>query len=161
MNENTTKRREWVKNVAIVFLSVMLVLTFFSNTIMNYSLPEVSTQNAMSASITAKIRGTGTVEASEPYEVVIQESRVIASVAVKQGALVEKGDVLFVLENVESVELKEAIKQLEALQQSYETAILNAASSLELVQDVESGKITRQTEEVMEPTNNTVNTETT
>ncbi|MBP3700397.1 MAG: HlyD family efflux transporter periplasmic adaptor subunit [Lachnospiraceae bacterium] len=142
MNENTTKRREWVKNVAIVFLSVMLVLTFFSNTIMNYSLPEVSTQNAMSASITAKIRGTGTVEASEPYEVVIQESRVIASVAVKQGALVEKGDVLFVLENVESVELKEAIKQLEALQQSYETAILNAASSLELVQDVESGKIT-------------------
>ena len=45
MNEKETKKkREWVKNAAIVFLSIMLVLTFFSNTIMNYSLPEVATQ---------------------------------------------------------------------------------------------------------------------
>lgn len=39
MNENTKKRREWIKNAAIVFLVIMLILTFFSNTIMNYSLP--------------------------------------------------------------------------------------------------------------------------
>ena len=39
MNENVSKRRDWIKNVAIIFLAVMLVLTFFSNTIMNYSLP--------------------------------------------------------------------------------------------------------------------------
>ena len=45
MNENSgKKRREWVKNAAIIFLSVMLVLTFFSNTFMNYSLPEVAAQ---------------------------------------------------------------------------------------------------------------------
>ena len=43
MNE-TPKNREWVKNAAIVFLAVLLVLTFFSNTIMNRSLPEVATQ---------------------------------------------------------------------------------------------------------------------
>ena len=61
MNENTTKRREWVKNAAIIFLSVLLVLTFFSNTIMNYSLPEVATQYVQSSSITAKVRGTGTI----------------------------------------------------------------------------------------------------
>lgn len=42
MNENTKKRREWIKNAAIVFLVIMLILTFFSNTIMNYSLPEVA-----------------------------------------------------------------------------------------------------------------------
>ena len=41
--EKKSNRKEWVKNVAIIFLSVMLVLTFFSNTIMNYSLPEVAT----------------------------------------------------------------------------------------------------------------------
>ena len=34
MNENGKNKREWVKNAAIVFLAVMLVLTFFSNTIM-------------------------------------------------------------------------------------------------------------------------------
>ena len=33
-----------MKTVAIIFLSIMLVLTFFSNTIMNYSLPQVATQ---------------------------------------------------------------------------------------------------------------------
>ena len=37
MNENEgRKRREWIKNAAIIFLVIMLVLTFFSNTIMNY-----------------------------------------------------------------------------------------------------------------------------
>ena len=37
--ETNVKKREWVKTVAIIFLAVMLVLTFFSNTIMNHSLP--------------------------------------------------------------------------------------------------------------------------
>ena len=56
MNENVSKRRDWIKNVAIIFLTVMLVLTFFSNTIMNYSLPEVATQYVQRGTITAKIR---------------------------------------------------------------------------------------------------------
>ena len=73
MNENTKKRREWIKNAAIVFLVIMLILTFFSNTIMNYSLPEVATQTVTSGSITAKIRGTGNVEAGEPYNVSIKK----------------------------------------------------------------------------------------
>ena len=44
MIEEKVKKRGWIKNVAIIFLSVLLVLTFFSNTIMNHSLPEVSAQ---------------------------------------------------------------------------------------------------------------------
>ena len=140
MNENTTKRREWIKNAAIVFLAVLLVLTFFSNTIMNYSLPEVATQTVTSQSITAKVRGTGTVEASDPYNVTLNQSRVIASVAVKQGDTVEKGDVLFYLEDAESTELKEAQAQLDTLRTNYEKAILAADSSSSIVEDVESGK---------------------
>ena len=31
-----SSRKDWIKNLAIIFLSIMLVLTFFSNTIMNY-----------------------------------------------------------------------------------------------------------------------------
>ncbi len=41
MAEEKKFKRGWVKNVAIIFLAVLLVLTFFSNTIMNRSLPEV------------------------------------------------------------------------------------------------------------------------
>ena len=42
--EFKTANREWVKNAAIIFLAVLLVLTFFSNTIMNRSLVEVATE---------------------------------------------------------------------------------------------------------------------
>ena len=53
---NGTSRRAWVKNVAIIFLIVLLLLTFFSNTILNYSLPEVSVQYASYDSITNAIK---------------------------------------------------------------------------------------------------------
>ena len=142
MNEETKmKRKDWIKNVAIVFLSIMLVLTFFSNTIMNYSLPEVATAMIEPGSITAKIRGTGTLTSDDPYKVSIQESRVIASVAVKAGDIVEKDQVLFYLEDKESAELEAAQKELDELILSYTTAILNGEISNQSFQNIQSGNI--------------------
>ena len=40
--EHKEINRGWVKNAAIIFLAVLLVLTFFSNTIMNRTLPEAA-----------------------------------------------------------------------------------------------------------------------
>ena len=34
--ESKKLNRDWVKNAAIIFLAVLLVLTFFSNTILNH-----------------------------------------------------------------------------------------------------------------------------
>ncbi len=127
MNENGKSKREWVKTAAIIFLSVMLVLTFFSQTIMNYSLPEVATQYVQSGTITAKIRGTGVVESGDPYEVKVTESRKVSSVAVKVGDQVQKGDVLLYLEDAESEELKTAREALETAQKDYDMALLTAA----------------------------------
>ena len=109
MKENGKNKREWVKTAAIIFLSIMLVLTFFAQTIMNYSLPEVATSYVQSGTITAKIRGTGTVESGDPYEVKVTESRKVASVAVVQGQTVQKGDVLLYLEDAESDELRQRL----------------------------------------------------
>ncbi len=125
MNENGKKKREWVKTAAIIFLSVMLVLTFFSNTIMNYSLPEVATQYVQSGTITAKIRGSGVVESGDPYNVEVKESRKVASVAVKVGDDVEKDQVLMYLEDEESDELKAAREELEKAQADYRNALLS------------------------------------
>ena len=126
MNENGgKKRREWVKNAAIIFLSVMLVLTFFSNTFMNYSLPEVAAQYVQSGTITAKIRGTGTVESGDPYNVKISETRTISSVLVKTGDKVEKGDPLFLLEDKESKELTDAQAALDKAMLDFELALLS------------------------------------
>jgi len=89
------KKRGWVKNVAIVFLTIMLLLTFFSNTIMNRSLPQVAVQYAQSGTIETQIRGSGTVKANESYEVSIDQTREIKTVAVRSGDEVRTGDVLF------------------------------------------------------------------
>lgn len=142
MNEKSIKRREWVKNVAIIFLSVMLVLTFFSNTIMNYSLPEVATQYVTSGSITAKIRGTGTVTASDPYNVVIKTGRVVESVKVRVGDTVEKDQVLFLLEESESTELTEAQKTLDSMVLNYQKALLGETVDNQVINAVESGQTT-------------------
>ena len=139
--KNTTKRREWVKNAAIIFLTIMLLLTFFSNTIMNYSLPEVATQYVQTGTITAKVRGTGKVEASDPYNVIAKESRVITSVAVKQGDIVEKDQVIYYLEESESDELTKAEQELEDLEMNYMKGLFGANVSPEVITKVANGNI--------------------
>ncbi len=141
MNENGTKRREWVKNAMIVFLTVMLLLTFFSNTIMNYSLPEVAAQYIQSGTITAKIRGTGTVESGDPYNIQAKETRTVESVLVRAGDTVQKGDVLFVLADKESEELKAAEKALEASLLEFELQILNGNLSNSVINNVQNGRV--------------------
>ena len=144
--EKKSNRKEWVKNVAIIFLSVMLVLTFFSNTIMNYSLPEVATAMIEPGSITAKIRGTGNLTSDDPYKITIQESRKIASVAVKQGDVVEKDQILFYLEDEDSEELEEAERALEELILAYSTSILKGDISNEAYQNIQNGKVSGNNE---------------
>ena len=142
MNENGgKKRREWVKNAAIIFLSVMLVLTFFSNTFMNYSLPEVAAQYVQSGTITAKIRGTGTVESGDPYNVKINETRTISSVLVKTGDKVEKGDPLLLLEDKESKELTDAQAALDKAMLDFELALLSGDISNSAFQNVQNGNV--------------------
>ncbi len=118
MNE-TPKNREWVKNAAIVFLAVLLVLTFFSNTIMNRSLPEAAAVYVQSGVITAMVRGQGTVESLGSYEVKAPETREIRAVMIRAGQEVEAGDVLFVLGNGDSAEIEAAQEQLRQLELNY------------------------------------------
>lgn len=121
------KRREWVKTAAIIFLTIMLLLTFFSNTIMNYSLPEVSAKYVESGSLSEQIRGTATVEAAQQYEVKYTgSSRVVQAIEVKQGDTVEKGQVLLRFEEGESPDLQQAQSDLEAKQDEYRTKLLDA-----------------------------------
>lgn len=128
---NGTSRRAWVKNVAIIFLIVLLLLTFFSNTILNYSLPEVSVQYASYDSITNAIKVSGTVKANESYVVTYDEAddadstttvgqtRKIVSVYVKQGSEVQIGDPIIALQGGATKELEEAEKSLRELEKQY------------------------------------------
>ena len=139
-------RKDKIKNIIIIFLLIMLVLTFFSNTIMNYSLVEVSTQMVTSGSLTTKVRGSGTVEASESYSVTIDETRKIATVNVKKDAEVTTGDLLFTLEDSDSDELDTAKKNLNDAQAAYESAVLAAGITVAERQSIENGKGSTLTE---------------
>ncbi|WP_029321564.1 HlyD family efflux transporter periplasmic adaptor subunit [Butyrivibrio sp. AE3004] len=133
-------RKDIIKDLAIAFLAILLLLTFFSNTIMNYSLPEVEIQQIQQGTISPIIRGTGTVEAKDPYNVKVSQERVIKSVAVSEGAKVKKGDILYYLEDKESTELQDAKSKLDDLMQTFETSLFSGDLSNEAINRVRGGQ---------------------
>lgn len=159
MNESGTKKREWIKTVAIIFLSVLLLLTFFSNTIMNYSLPEVAAQYVEPGNITAKVRGTGVIESDDPYQVEVIESRKIKSIAVKVGDHVAQGDVIFYLDDTESEELKVAQEALEAAQDAYDVALLSAEVTYDAMKDANNNTSTASFRQLITEAQNAVTVE--
>lgn len=126
--DNSVKKREWVKTAAIIFLAILLVLTFFSRTIMNASLPEVAAQQVSSGAINARIRGTAAVEANEVYNVTIKQTRKVASVMATVGQQVNVGDVLFVLEAEDSSEVSDAEDALQQAQDTYDSKLIAAGN---------------------------------
>lgn len=134
-------KKDIIKNIAIIFLSVMLILTFFSNSIMNRSLPQVATSYIQSGTITEAIRGTGTVAADDPYSVTISETRVISSVAVKVGDHIDKDMPMFYLEDSESEELEKAEAELEDLIYKYTAGVLTGELSNSAYRDTVNGNV--------------------
>ena len=133
-------RKKWVKRFAIVFFVILLLLTFFSNTIMNHSLPQVATQTIESDSVSSKIRGTGTIESGEAKEVAISESREVEEVLVKAGDTVKKDDVIVKLKGGDSSEITTAQTELDNLKTAYRNSILVNETDQSLVNKAESGK---------------------
>ncbi len=125
MGENK-RNREWVKTFAIIFLSILLVLTFFSNTIMNMTLPEVSTEYIGYGSIKTQVRGSGTVLSQENYSVSIPMAREITKIAIRSGDSVQKGQVLFYLAEGESEELEAARNAYDNLNYEYTKMLLDS-----------------------------------
>ncbi len=138
---NNTNRRGWIKNIAIIFLSFLLILTLFSNTILNRSLPEVSAQYAMYDSISTAVKLSGTVKAKESHPVIYEEeaaendlsqTRTVVSVYVKVGEMVEKDTPLLALKGGASKELAAAEKELAEKQAAYDLDLLkDKADALE------------------------------
>lgn len=122
--QSRLNRRDVIKTILIVFLAILLVLTFFSNTIMNRSLPEITSDRISSGKLTERIRGSGMVESNQSYGVVVEGNKVIDTIMVKSGQTVKKDDVLFTVGTGKSEELTAAEDALSTLQLSYQKAML-------------------------------------
>ena len=138
--QRSAARKDWIKNLAILFLSVMLVLTFFSNTIMNYSLPQVATQFVQQGSISPKVRGSGTAEIEDPYSVKVPNARVVSAVNVQVGDEVKKNDVIFELQDQESDDLKAARQEYNEAKSNFQKALFSGDLTNEAVERIRNGE---------------------
>ncbi|MBR4346054.1 MAG: biotin/lipoyl-binding protein [Oscillospiraceae bacterium] len=128
--EQANRRKDIIKNILIIFLIIMLLLTFFSNTILNYSLPQVSAVYATQATISEQIRGSGSVQPAQTYEVKINEDREVKSVLVRVGDTIKAGDTIAILEDVDnSTAVQEARDKLADLELDYRKALLDSNST--------------------------------
>jgi multidrug efflux pump subunit AcrA (membrane-fusion protein) len=121
--------RKWVIKVGIGFLIVMGLLTFFSNTIMNYSLPQVSVVTSSGGSMTSAIKGTGTVAAITQDKITAQAVRKVDQVNFGVNEDVKAGDIIATLSeatDTEKDDLKAAQDALKALQNQKLTDDLQA-----------------------------------
>ncbi|MBR6623348.1 MAG: efflux RND transporter periplasmic adaptor subunit, partial [Ruminococcus sp.] len=123
--KNPIKKREIIKTLIIIFLAAMLLLTFFSNTIMNRSLPEITTETTSSGKLTERVRGSGMIMSNQTYEVTIDSVRVIEKINIKSGQKIKKDDVLFTVTVGSSTELREAETALDSMMLQYQTALLS------------------------------------
>ena len=122
------KRKKLITRFTVIFFVILILLTFFSNTIMNYSLPEVSTVTVYSGSVSQKVRCQGSVEVSKDLEVTVSGKRVVKEVFFEDGDTVKAGDVIMTFEETENTDLTEAEKTLESLETSYEKSQLRAGT---------------------------------
>lgn len=146
-------REEFVENAAgkkitgkllVIFTVMMVLLTFFSNTINNFTLPRVTLESPVRGALIKEISGKGTVEAKSVYEEYIDTNLKVLEVNVKAGDSVKKGQPILSLdieelkaslqyENAKYRQMQIALLKLKDNNklQSYDSNIASAAENLE------------------------------
>ena len=127
MSVKNQKKKDQIKNITIVFLLVLLVLTFFSNTIMNYSLPQVSVSRLSEGVVAKGTEISAMAESNQNYSVLAENDAEIKRTAVKTGQKVKEGQVIFYLKSAE--ESEEAV----LLKEKIDAAKLEHAKNLMIV----------------------------
>ena len=123
------KNRAWVKWVAIGFFAVMAVLTFFSGTIRNLTLPQITTQPVTSGTITPVVAGSGMTEAAESTEILASRAGSVTELLVQPGDRVKAGDVLMRVDYPDDGTLAAKQAELDRQQKALAEARLTATMS--------------------------------
>jgi hypothetical protein len=122
--ENKMNKKERIKNIAIIFLVIMLILTLFSNTILNWSLPEVAVQYPGYDRISQQVTGSGNITAADTYQIKTGSVKTVTGVFVQEGDYVVKDQLLYTLDTGDSDELTAAKNELRSAQDEYDKLLL-------------------------------------
>lgn len=129
---NFKKNRKWVIRAAVAFVLILGLLTFFSNTIMNATIPKVVVESAYRGNLSYTNSQTGTAKAEGITEVKGIEGREIASVVLSNYDRVSPGDVILTLKPVtDTTALDTLEEQLLALQREAEYAARQPSTSVD------------------------------
>lgn len=116
---NEAKSRKWVIKAIIAFVVILALLTFFSNTIMNATIPKVVGKTAIRGNLSYSNNATATVEAVDAvkYEVPKElEGRIVDKTYASDWDWVVEGTLMFTLKvPEENTELESMQKELDDL----------------------------------------------
>ena len=116
-----SKRRVKVIKAMVAFVAILALLTFFSNTIMNLTIPKVLGSYASRGNLSYSNNARGTIAVDNQTEVKGLEGRTVDKVLVGNFDLVKKGDPLFTLKSIEeSSDLQTKKDSLKELQRAAE-----------------------------------------
>lgn len=101
---NPALRKRITGKALIIFIAMLVLLTFFSSTLNNLMLPRVTVESPTRGDIVKDIGGDGIVEANEVLEKYIASNAIVTDVEVKVGDLVKKGQTIL---NLDTGDLEE------------------------------------------------------
>ena len=113
------KSRKWVGKAMISFIAILAVLTFFSNTIMNATIPRVVASNAGRSNLSYTNNATAPLVATGEVKVKGLDNRTVASVLHSNYDLVEAGEVIVTLTPL----AEENMDQLNQLRSQLQTSL--------------------------------------
>ena len=120
---SSRRDRKWVIRAMVVFVLILALLTFFSNTIMNATIPKVTGTNAVRGNLSHTNSAQSTVVVENKTDVKGIEGREVEKVLVGDYDYVNKGDTVVVLKDIEDqTELDDLQKQLLDLKRQAEYA---------------------------------------
>ncbi|QNU67343.1 biotin/lipoyl-binding protein [Ruminiclostridium herbifermentans] len=106
----TYKKKKLVRNAAIIFITVVVLLTFFSKTINNFLLPEIEITSPRAGTLTKEITAQGEVVPLNTETINAYGNWKITDVKVKEGTEVKKGEILA---TIDVSDMKLEIKKME------------------------------------------------
>ena len=116
-------RRSKVIKAMVAFVAALALLTFFSNTIMNLTIPKVMGSYASRGNLSYSNSARGTITVDNQTEVKGLDGRTVEEVLVGNYDTVQKGDVILTLKSIEeSEDLESKRTQLTELQREAEYA---------------------------------------
>lgn len=137
------KKRIVGRSIA-VFLTVVLLLTFFSNSINNFTAPKVTFENPGRGQLIKEVSAAGMVKAKKISELYLQSEMKVKEVGVKVGEAVKKGQLILSLdtENVEEqIENETAAYRLKKLSVEKFIREASAAALSSYDQAIETARI--------------------